>query len=218
MVGQWHAMSDNHTKMQRGWVLPLIAVACIAMLLIAVIGGFVAWKAGFFNRPPLPGEPIVGVEGSESDPVVAAIFDPNYPPDLSSLAGHKDIQKLTLWRPPVAESQFEVLRELPQLKWVVLRNAALTNRGALFVATAHQIEHITIDGAAITGNGLIAIATMPKIRRLSVARCPITDQDLAELAKYNTKLEELYIRDTGVTEAGVQLLKESWKYTKIFRY
>ena len=211
-------MSDNHTKMQRGWVLPLIAVACVVMLLIAVIGGFVAWKAGFFNRPPLPGEPIVYFKGSESNPQVAAEFNPKYPPNLARLVKHQNIQMLALWRPPTAESQFEVLRELPRLWLVELYNTELTNRGAQFVATAHQIEHIIIDGAAITGDGLVAIATMPRIRSLVVARCPITDQDLAELAKCNTKLEELYIRDTGVTEAGVQLLKESWKYTKVFRY
>jgi hypothetical protein len=170
------------------------------------------------------------------------IFSPAADLGLKNLAGFKNLQVLGLFCVHVTDAGLKGLAELNSLQTLLLACPQLTDEGLNELASLTEMQALTITCPQATDATLGAIAPMSKLRILNITGAQVTDAGLKHLAGMNDlqrlnldnnkmltdagltalsglkKLKALDLRRTGVTDAGVQTLRQALPDCVITQY
>ncbi len=84
----------------------------------------------------------------------------------------------------------------------------ITDTGMNVLATMRRLRHLDICAHLVTDEGVRALATLPALEVLWLTRCRITDDIIPVLAELKN-LRELNVRNTEVTEGGIERLHQA---------
>jgi uncharacterized protein YjbI with pentapeptide repeats len=205
------------------------------MVVVAVVGGWFAWKwemakrqrdaiAGILNlegqvwcdyrsNPTTPPEStsfsdVLGQGFFGSVAVVGISFAGTEVSDawLRHLKGMSQLQSLDLQSTCVTDTGLSHLEGMTQLRQLSLNDTQITDGGLEHVKGLTQLRRLSLDTTQITDAGLEHIKGLPQLQCLSLDRTRITDAGL-ELTKGLTQLRNLVLRRTQVTDAGLDYLR-----------
>ena len=107
------------------------------------------------------------------------------------------------------------LQECTNLKDLRLVGIPITDAGLASLKRMTQLETLDLYGTKITDKGLAQVKGLTSLRQLALGNNPkMTDEGLAQL-KGLTNLRELDLRQTEVTDAGVEDLQKALPKVKI---
>jgi hypothetical protein len=129
--------------------------------------------------------------------------------DLVHVAALPDLRILNLSNTKITDSGLAHIAKLDRLKFLYLFETPITDAGMEHLRGLPRLEVLCLDRTQITDVGLKSLEDLPRLERLHVhSRAPITDAGLESLKKH-TRLFELRVGGAGVTEAGVDALRQA---------
>lgn len=129
--------------------------------------------------------------------------------DLVHVAALPDLRILNLSNTKITDAGLAHIAKLDRLKFLYLFETPITDAGMEHLTGLLRLEVLCLDRTQITDVGLKSLEDLPRLERLHVhSRAPITDAGLESLKKH-TRLFELRVGGPGVTEAGVEALRQA---------
>jgi hypothetical protein len=117
------------------------------------------------------------------------------------------LEWLNLWQTDITDSGLAKLPALKNLQHLPIGGTKITNAGLAHLQGFTDLLYLGLRQTAITDTGVMdAIQTMDHLRALNLSETAITDQCIPALSKL-TRLEKLWITDTGITDAGFARLR-----------
>jgi hypothetical protein len=125
---------------------------------------------------------------------------------LGAVAKLSSLEELSIWN--ADDDGIVLLRSMPRLKGICLYQDGdlITDRSLSALGTMRQLERIILPhrNSHLTDEGLTSLRTLERLKVLWLSG-PFTDAGLSHLEAL-TGLEELRLRDTNVSAAGVKRL------------
>lgn len=117
---------------------------------------------------------------------------------------------LSLVRPPVTDSQVEVLSGLKKtLIWLNLGATAVSDKGLeQTVSKLTALHRLRLDRTSVGDQGLASLSTLQALEVLNLFGTKVTDASLPTIEGMSS-LKSVYLWDTGVTTEGMQALQEA---------
>ena len=107
------------------------------------------------------------------------------------------------------------LSEMTQLKKLNLWRVPITDEGVASLAGLTNMEWLNLDNTAyLSDDGLKYLSNMTQLKFLHLGSTSVTDEGMPHLTALKA-LEDLKVTRTGVTDAGVQVLKKSLPETRV---
>lgn len=128
------------------------------------------------------------------------------------------LKQLTIGGNKLTDTGMQALRLMPTLEYLDLSgpqrtdsglwSVSLTESGVAAVATLANLRELRIGGSNVTAISLDQLRRgLPKLERLSLHRSKrITDEAVTVLREWKS-LREIDVKDTKITDGGIQLLK-----------
>ena len=152
--------------------------------------------------------------------------------DLAKLADLAGLESLYLADTSVTDAGLACLSGCTALRDLTLSDTKITPEGVARIALFRSLRRLYLAGTSVTGDGLNRLRTLPSLTHLSLARTKLGDSDLVALKGYPKlswlnlaeaplsdasrphlaklkHIRKLVIVGTGLTNAGVEELKES---------
>lgn len=124
---------------------------------------------------------------------------------LASLAQAPTLATVTVEAPLVTDEGARCLRRLPGLRGLTLASPLVTGSFLEeFAGSAMNVLNLTRSG--LDDEQLASLARLPLLMICILDRTPLTDAAVAHLAASSSMLQELLVRWTGITEAGLTQL------------
>lgn len=150
------------------------------------------------------------VEYGVGDRIISVDLDarPVTDADLEHVAALEDLRSLNLAETAITDEGLAKLTSLKKLKFLYLFNTAVSDVGVKHLQEMPRLEVLCLDQTQITDAALVLLEDLPRLEKLHVhSKRPITDKGLESLKKH-TRLFELRVGGPGITEAGLESLKE----------
>jgi hypothetical protein len=149
---------------------------------------------------------------------------------LEDLAGLEQLEQLDLEDTRLGDAGLLHLARLARLRSLHLADTRVTDRGALELVKLDQLVELDLSGTRITDQGLRELARLPRLEHLKVWAEGVTDAGLAALGdmpslkrvdvslaargdnwlalqvKLDPQADNLDLRETAVTDAGLAVL------------
>ena len=135
---------------------------------------------------------------------------PPGPALLHSLLGNdffRNVYAVSLWPTPCTDADVERLKQLGELRVLMLSATHVTDAGLRDLSGLTQLKRLSLTRTQVTDAGLEHLKELTHLEYLSLAATQVTDVGLDHL-KLNglTQLSELHLDETGVTDAGLEQL------------
>jgi len=130
---------------------------------------------------------------------------------LLALRDLADLRVLVLGSAPITDRGLAVVRGMRELRRINVVGARITDEGLAALAELPKLELLRIGGPSITDAGMEKLAAMRGLRQLILVDCPLTDACLPHL-KGMTHLESLYIHGSAISDAGRDELEAHLKH------
>jgi internalin A len=129
---------------------------------------------------------------------------------LAHLRRLRRLGRIQLTGPGITDDRLAELASLPGLKSILLQRTAVSDAGLRHFSGLSELESLMIhDAQGVTDAGLIPLARLPRLRSLYLRQAPlVTDLAFANLREKLPDLESLSLNGTGITDAGLEHLKE----------
>ncbi|NQU21293.1 MAG: hypothetical protein HQ567_08425 [Candidatus Nealsonbacteria bacterium] len=105
---------------------------------------------------------------------------------------------------PVPGNHVSLLRQLPNLRYVKLRDA--TDADLAHLGSLPRLERLDLAETDVTDAGLIYLKKLPNLRSLILRSTGVTDAGLSQVAQL-PRLQSLDVANTAVGNAGLQRLR-----------
>lgn len=102
----------------------------------------------------------------------------------------------------VTDEAFAKLKQLEKLEGLNLSLTGLTDEAMPAIAQLSALQTLDLDNTRVTDAGLQHLSKLTKLRSLRLVGVAVTDRGLDSLAKL--PLRHIYLRDTAVTDAGIE--------------
>jgi hypothetical protein len=105
------------------------------------------------------------------------------------------------------EKGFTALKDLPQLRKLVLGKSALTPNGVTAIGQCKELRQLGLASSNLTDAELESLKKLTLLDHLTISGNPrITDKGM-QTVKLFDRLQVLYLGNTGITDAGLLELK-----------
>jgi hypothetical protein len=134
---------------------------------------------------------------------------------FDSLKELPQLKRLVLIGTPVGDDALARLGELPQCRELVIMDGKVTDAGLAYVGAMRQLTKLELHNLSLTDAGLEHLSGLHRLKRLDLTRLPdVTDEGLVHLETLR-RLEMLFLTETPVSEEGVQALQRALPKTDI---
>ncbi len=127
------------------------------------------------------------------------------PAQLLRLGELNSLEHLNLERTPVEPSDFSWVRQLSNLRTLLLSGTGADGTCIPFLAGLHRLEELHLANCKIGDHDAQAIWRLPGLKAVDLGMCPITDQALEDIGR-SSVLDSLSVPDTRVSDKGVEVL------------
>ena len=142
------------------------------------------------------------------DAVVAVeLDDPADDGIMEKVASLPDLQRLSLSDTRVSNKGLALISNLIRLEWLFLNNTPVTDAGLTHLQRLTNLQRLTLDGTGVTDAGMVYLEGLSQLDLLSLNNTELTDAGLIHLSL--TKLVNLYVDDTKVTDKGIRDLYDA---------
>lgn len=138
---------------------------------------------------------------------VSTVGSPAGPAWLRKLLGDDYFQRpvwISYFGNAKNEGWVQAVGDLPSTKYLLLARGDITDEIFARLAPLPNLQELQLEGAAVTDQGFKHIGKFPRLRWLNASGTEVSDLGLSTLAALN--LEELSLRDTGVSDAAAPVL------------
>jgi hypothetical protein len=125
---------------------------------------------------------------------------------LESIRGCSSLRELDLGFTDVTDESLEKLKDLVELRRLVLTGTAISDAGCGHLAKLTKLEELGLSGTKVSNDGLKGLRELQGLRRLHLDNTSIDDRGLAELG-HLPKLASLSLAYTGVSKGGLATLR-----------
>lgn len=167
-----------------------------AVMAIEQLGGFVAYDWHLRNLHATSAQYETGPPGA---PWLRALFG-------DDILAHVALVQCGA-RQPITDSDLRFLDGLPTLVEFRLVNANVTRSGLKRISSI-RIERLFLKRVSVRDGGWAELACATALHQVHICKCRFTDADLSHLTRL-ANLDELWLLDTDVTDAGVRALKSN---------
>jgi hypothetical protein len=126
---------------------------------------------------------------------------------LAHLSGIRTIRILSVDNTPVTDAGLAHLRGLNRLEELSVEKTRITDAGLVHLKGL-PLEGLSLASTGVTDAGLAELSAIKSLVRLRLYRTKVTDAGLAHLRGL-PKLKTVDLRETQVTEAGVEALRQA---------
>ncbi|MBX7168033.1 MAG: hypothetical protein K1X74_16985 [Pirellulales bacterium] len=126
---------------------------------------------------------------------------------FAGFAANAPLNELSLNRTQVDDEGLAAIARLRNLKHLRLDQTKITDAGLAQLRALDQLTVLSLAGCRLTDDALSALAEFPNLHYLDLSGTKITDAGIERLAAIAT-LERLIVKRTGVTQAGLDRLKQ----------
>ena len=127
--------------------------------------------------------------------------------DLDALIGSK-ITALDLgYNAKVGDETIEkIVRSLPKLQVLFLRQLPITDKAMEAIATLKDLRDLEIGQTKLTDAGIKKITALKQLRQLDTYQLPLTDAAIVSISLL-PKLHDVYLEHTSITDASIPKFK-----------
>jgi len=126
---------------------------------------------------------------------------------LESIRGYSPLRELDLGFTNVTDEDLEKLKDLAELRRLVLTGTAISDAGCAHLGKLTKLEELELSGTSISNDGLRSLRELQGLRRLGLDDTSIDAAGLAELS-HLPKLASLSLIGTQVTDDALKNLAE----------
>ena len=117
----------------------------------------------------------------------------------------------------ITDDGLSVLQDKRALAYIDLSNTQVTDDGLKHLRRLPILHKVFVNGRPITGKGLAHLQAIPRLDELYLVGCTeVWDDDFRKLAAH-TKLKQLDVSNTRISDATVRLLQEKLTRCRILR-
>src|SRR5581483_11726773 len=141
--------------------------------------------------------------GLPPDARVAVKFDAPTNAQLAALKKYPNVGAVTvLDASRLTEPGYAALRDLPNLRRLVLNRAAMTEKAAAAVGELKHLRALALIGSGVTDAELVPLKKLTRLESLDLSQNPrVTDKGMAAVRALE-RLEFLYLAETSITDKG----------------
>ena len=125
---------------------------------------------------------------------------------LESIRGHSPLRELDLGFTDVTDEGLEKLKDLAQLRRLVLTGTAISDAGCAHLGKLTKLEELELCDTSISNDGLKGLRELQGLKRLNLDNTSIDDRGLAQLG-HLPKLASSSLAYTGVSKDGLATLR-----------
>jgi hypothetical protein len=143
-----------------------------------------------------------------SEARVSAKFDKITDGILTSLKKHPQVGAVEAFDATAcSEKGFAVLKDLPNLRKLVIRGGQVSAGMANAVGQCKELRHLWLVSCGVTDDELVAMKKLTLLEHLSLSSNPkITDKGMATVKGFE-RLQVLYLNNIPLTDKGLRELK-----------
>ena len=128
--------------------------------------------------------------------------------NIEDFAGMVKLQDLQFHQCTFSQPDFRVLRRLPVLTRLSVRQTSLTEKHVEQLAEIQQLEAINLQKSPLSIRGLRRITTLPLLRELQLTGIPINDETI-EIFRLNKAIRGIHIDEAPDPEGkAVRMIRE----------
>jgi beta-lactamase regulating signal transducer with metallopeptidase domain len=128
---------------------------------------------------------------------------------LATLAAYENLRELYLFNTKITDNGMRELKKLKQLTALSIARTPVTDKGLEELLNLQELEMLLLSQTQVTDEGVQLLKSLPKLKTLNLNATPITDAGLTYLVELK-QLETVYLHKVpGISEAGVEQLKQS---------
>jgi Leucine-rich repeat (LRR) protein len=135
---------------------------------------------------------------------------------LTHMAKLRRLKTLNLWATLVTGQTLDVLKDCPELLFLELESAQVTDEGLAKLATIGSLKYIELQGNRITDAGLEHLTKLTRLTNLNLANNTLTDAALPHLARMPS-LRTVRLGRAAVTAEGLAQLKKALPMLEVHR-
>jgi hypothetical protein len=106
-----------------------------------------------------------------------------------------------------SEKGFTALKDLPNLRKLVIRKANLTPAGIAAIGECKELRHLSLVGCGVTDAELASLKNLTMLDYLTLSDNPkITDKGMATVKGFD-RLRTLHLTNTSISDTGLMELK-----------
>lgn len=128
----------------------------------------------------------------------------------------KDLVDLTMQKVQITDSGILKLEPFTEVGRLILNDTPVTGKALAHLSQLplkDNLWNVGLKNTAITDNDLKLLADLPNLTRIDLTGTEISDEGLANLAGKNWRM--INVKETAVTDSGVQKLKEMFPMTDV---
>lgn len=105
------------------------------------------------------------------------------------------------------EKSFAALKELPNLRVLVVGRATLSPNGVAAIGGCKELRHLALVGSGVSDAEVAGLKDLTLLEHLSLSENPqVTDKSMATIKGFE-RLHKLYLSKTGITDKGLAELR-----------
>jgi hypothetical protein len=126
--------------------------------------------------------------------------------------------QVNLAKGTVTDSELRVLSNFPHLQKLDLRYTVISNRGLAHVKGLAELEVLLLDYTSVSDEGLTNLAELKNLRTVSLNGNPGVSLWGLGFLKKLPNLDELFVKDTAVTEEDVKQFRQLIDHSILVHY
>jgi hypothetical protein len=128
------------------------------------------------------------------------------PRDMELVGDFGELRLVSAYHVPLRDTDLKSLRELHQLKTLVLDNTNVSDAVLENIKGLSLLEQLALGATGVTDARLEKLSGLTRLQGLDLYECKITDAGLICLLKFS-RLQILTLHHTKITDAGLKQLK-----------